>query len=182
MSTCEVFKVHFSFWFQSLFWQLTGCALLALGIWTMLEKMDVSLLISPLYAISVYALMSIGGLILFSVILGCRGTVKENRCNLLTVCVENNWAHDQAEWQSPWSILFDLLVILPILWYTDRPNKYAFTTCLNFQVIPPHCCFVAKWKTTLLWVPSHALCQKSYCMSCSSVEKISQDSISDNRQ
>jgi len=64
---------------------MTGLTLLGFSIWTVLEKMDIALLVQPTYSITVYGMVAVGALVLLTSILGCQGTVQEHRCSLLLV-------------------------------------------------------------------------------------------------
>uniref|UniRef100_A0A3B3Q3F5 Tetraspanin n=2 Tax=Paramormyrops kingsleyae TaxID=1676925 RepID=A0A3B3Q3F5_9TELE len=72
------------FTFNFLFW-LAGGAVMAVGIWTLVEKSDfISLLQSSTYAVSAYILVLAGVIVMVTGFLGCCATFKEQR-NLLRV-------------------------------------------------------------------------------------------------
>ncbi|XP_036391059.1 CD151 antigen isoform X1 [Megalops cyprinoides] len=72
------------FTFNFLFW-LAGGAVMAVGIWTLVEKSDyISLLSSSTYAASAYILVLAGTIVMVTGVLGCCATFKEQR-NLLRV-------------------------------------------------------------------------------------------------
>ncbi|KAJ8247457.1 hypothetical protein GJAV_G00246660 [Gymnothorax javanicus] len=72
------------FSFNFLFW-LAGGAVMAVGIWTLVEKSDyISLLSSSTYAASAYILILAGVIVMVTGVLGCCATFKEQR-NLLRV-------------------------------------------------------------------------------------------------
>ncbi|XP_064191954.1 CD151 antigen-like isoform X1 [Anguilla rostrata] len=72
------------FTFNFLFW-LAGGAVMAVGIWTLVEKSDyISLLSSSTYAASAYILVLAGVIVMVTGVLGCCATFKEQR-NLLRV-------------------------------------------------------------------------------------------------
>ncbi|KPP74113.1 CD151 antigen-like [Scleropages formosus] len=72
------------FTFNFLFW-LAGGAVMAVGIWTLVEKSDyISLLQSSTYAASAYILILAGVIVMVTGVLGCCATFKEQR-NLLRV-------------------------------------------------------------------------------------------------
>ncbi|XP_056622888.1 CD151 antigen, like [Triplophysa dalaica] len=67
------------FTFNFLFW-LAGGAVMAVGIWTLVEKSDyISLLSSKIYAVSAYILIVAGGIVMVTGVLGCCATFKEQR-------------------------------------------------------------------------------------------------------
>ncbi|KAL4642163.1 CD151 antigen [Arapaima gigas] len=72
------------FTFNFLFW-LAGGAVMAVGIWTLVEKSDyISLLQSSTYTASAYILVLAGVIVMITGVLGCCATFKEQR-NLLRV-------------------------------------------------------------------------------------------------
>ncbi|TRZ00353.1 hypothetical protein DNTS_030398, partial [Danionella cerebrum] len=67
------------FTFNFLFW-LAGGAVMAVGIWTVLEKSDyISLLSSKIYVTSAYILILAGVIVMVTGVLGCCATFKEQR-------------------------------------------------------------------------------------------------------
>ncbi|XP_051580467.1 CD151 antigen-like [Myxocyprinus asiaticus] len=67
------------FTFNFLFW-LAGGAVMAVGIWTLVEKSDyISLLSSKIYAVSAYILIVAGAIVMVTGVLGCCATFKEQR-------------------------------------------------------------------------------------------------------
>uniref|UniRef100_A0AAV2MIX6 Tetraspanin n=1 Tax=Knipowitschia caucasica TaxID=637954 RepID=A0AAV2MIX6_KNICA len=65
--------------FNFLFW-LAGGVVMAVGIWTLLEKSDyISLLPSKTYAASAYILVLAGAIVMVTGVLGCCATFKEQR-------------------------------------------------------------------------------------------------------
>ncbi|NP_991213.1 CD151 antigen, like isoform X1 [Danio rerio] len=67
------------FTFNFLFW-LAGVAVMAVGIWTVIEKSDyISLLSSKIYAVSAYILIMAGVIVMITGVLGCCATFKEQR-------------------------------------------------------------------------------------------------------
>ncbi|XP_065126051.1 CD151 antigen, like [Paramisgurnus dabryanus] len=67
------------FTFNFLFW-LAGGAVMAVGIWTLIEKSDyISLLSSKIYAVSAYILIVAGVIVMITGVLGCCATFKEQR-------------------------------------------------------------------------------------------------------
>ncbi|KAL1007006.1 hypothetical protein UPYG_G00080610 [Umbra pygmaea] len=67
------------FTFNFLFW-LAGGVVMAVGIWTLVEKSDyISLLSSATYAISAYILILAGAIVMVTGVLGCCATFKEQR-------------------------------------------------------------------------------------------------------
>lgn len=64
----------------SMFSQLAGGAVMAVGTWTLLEKSDyISLLSSKIYAVSAYILIMAGVIVMVTGVLGCCATFKEQR-------------------------------------------------------------------------------------------------------
>lgn len=67
------------FSFNFLFW-LAGGVVMAVGVWTLLEKSDyISLLPSKTYAASAYILVLAGAIVMVTGVLGCCATFKEQR-------------------------------------------------------------------------------------------------------
>ncbi|XP_061671220.1 CD151 antigen-like isoform X1 [Syngnathoides biaculeatus] len=65
--------------FNFLFW-LAGGVVMAVGVWTLLEKSDyISLLPSMTYAASAYILVLAGAIVMVTGVLGCCATFKEQR-------------------------------------------------------------------------------------------------------
>ncbi|XP_034443520.1 CD151 antigen isoform X2 [Hippoglossus hippoglossus] len=72
------------FLFNILFW-LAGGAVLAVGVWTLVEKSDyISLLNSSFYSASAYILIAAGVIVIVTGIIGCCATLKEMK-SLLAV-------------------------------------------------------------------------------------------------
>lgn len=75
------------------YFQLAGGVVLAVGIWTLVEKSDyISLLSSKTYAASAYILVVAGAVVMVTGVLGCCGTFKEHR-RLLQVVRDHVMAH-----------------------------------------------------------------------------------------
>ncbi|CAG5859683.1 unnamed protein product [Menidia menidia] len=75
------------FTFNFLFW-LAGGVVMAVGVWTLVEKSDyISLLSSKTYAVSAYILVLAGAIVMVTGVLGCCATFKEQR-SLLRVLNE----------------------------------------------------------------------------------------------
>lgn len=69
-----------------MFFQLAGGAVLAVGVWTLVEKSDyISLLNSGFYSASAYILIAAGVIVIVTGIIGCCGTLKEKRSLLIVV-------------------------------------------------------------------------------------------------
>uniref|UniRef100_A0A671TQQ9 Tetraspanin n=1 Tax=Sparus aurata TaxID=8175 RepID=A0A671TQQ9_SPAAU len=67
------------FAFNFLFW-LAGGVVMAVGVWTLVEKSDyISLLSSKTYAASAYILVLAGAIVMVTGVLGCCATFKEQR-------------------------------------------------------------------------------------------------------
>ncbi|XP_067654878.1 CD151 antigen-like [Haliotis asinina] len=79
-----LFLRYVLFVFNVLFWA-TGLAFLIMGIWTIVNKHRyVSLLGNNTYPATTFLFLAIGTIIIFVGILGCLGTVKDNRCCLVS--------------------------------------------------------------------------------------------------
>lgn len=75
------------FLFNVLFW-LAGGAVLAVGVWTLVEKSDyISLLNSSLYSASAYILIAAGVIVIVTGIIGCCATLQEMRSLLIVYLV-----------------------------------------------------------------------------------------------
>uniref|UniRef100_UPI0037E916F4 CD151 antigen isoform X2 n=1 Tax=Semicossyphus pulcher TaxID=241346 RepID=UPI0037E916F4 len=75
------------FLFNVLFW-LAGGAVLAVGVWTLLEKSDyISLLNSSFYSASVYILIAAGVIVIVTGIIGCCATLKEMKSLLIVYLI-----------------------------------------------------------------------------------------------
>ncbi|XP_074533411.1 CD151 antigen isoform X3 [Halichoeres trimaculatus] len=73
------------FLFNILFW-LAGGAVLAVGVWTLVEKSDyISLLNSSLYSASAYILIAAGAIVIVTGIIGCCATLKEMKSLLIVL-------------------------------------------------------------------------------------------------
>ncbi|KAM6961015.1 CD151 antigen isoform 2-T2 [Aplochiton taeniatus] len=71
------------FIFNLLFW-LAGGVVMAVGVWTIMEKSDyVSLLQSSYYSASAYILIAAGAIVVVTGVLGCCATLKEMRSLLI---------------------------------------------------------------------------------------------------
>ncbi|XP_030587065.1 CD151 antigen isoform X2 [Archocentrus centrarchus] len=75
------------FLFNILFW-LAGGAVLAVGVWTMVEKSDyISLLNSGFYATSAYILIAAGVIVIVTGIIGCCATLNEMKSLLIVYLI-----------------------------------------------------------------------------------------------
>ncbi|XP_074533410.1 CD151 antigen isoform X2 [Halichoeres trimaculatus] len=75
------------FLFNILFW-LAGGAVLAVGVWTLVEKSDyISLLNSSLYSASAYILIAAGAIVIVTGIIGCCATLKEMKSLLIVYLI-----------------------------------------------------------------------------------------------
>uniref|UniRef100_A0A3Q3BDT9 Tetraspanin n=1 Tax=Kryptolebias marmoratus TaxID=37003 RepID=A0A3Q3BDT9_KRYMA len=75
------------FLFNILFW-LAGGAVLAVGVWTLVEKSDyISLLNSNFYSTSAYILIVAGVIVIVTGMIGCCATLKEMRSLLIVYLV-----------------------------------------------------------------------------------------------
>uniref|UniRef100_A0A3B4XP30 CD151 antigen n=1 Tax=Seriola lalandi dorsalis TaxID=1841481 RepID=A0A3B4XP30_SERLL len=68
------------------FFQVAGGAVLAVGVWTLVEKSDyISLLNSSFYSASAYILIAAGAIVIVTGIIGCCATLKEMKSLLIMV-------------------------------------------------------------------------------------------------
>ncbi|KAG7464297.1 CD151 antigen-like isoform X2 [Solea senegalensis] len=75
------------FLFNILFW-LAGGVVLAVGVWTLVEKSDyVSLLNSSFYSASAYILIAAGVIVIVTGIIGCCATLKEMKSLLIVYLI-----------------------------------------------------------------------------------------------
>ncbi|XP_040894327.1 CD151 antigen isoform X2 [Toxotes jaculatrix] len=75
------------FLFNILFW-LAGGAVLAVGVWTLVEKSDyISLLNSSFYSASAYILIAAGVIVIMTGIIGCCATLKEMKSLLIVYLI-----------------------------------------------------------------------------------------------
>ncbi|XP_041650774.1 CD151 antigen isoform X2 [Cheilinus undulatus] len=75
------------FLFNILFW-LAGGAVLAVGVWTLVEKSDyISLLNSSFYSASAYILIAAGIIVIVTGMIGCCATLKEMKSLLIVYLV-----------------------------------------------------------------------------------------------
>ncbi|XP_028286270.1 CD151 antigen isoform X2 [Parambassis ranga] len=75
------------FLFNMLFW-LAGGAVLAVGVWTLVEKSDyISLLSSSFYSASAYILIAAGVIVIVTGLIGCCATLKEVKSLLIVYLV-----------------------------------------------------------------------------------------------
>ncbi|XP_078113225.1 CD151 antigen isoform X2 [Sander vitreus] len=73
------------FLFNILFW-LAGGAVMAVGVWTLMEKSDyISLLNSSFYSASAYILIAAGLIVIVTGIIGCCATLKEMKSILIVL-------------------------------------------------------------------------------------------------
>ncbi|KAG9330317.1 hypothetical protein JZ751_025760, partial [Albula glossodonta] len=87
-----LFVFNFLFWiyqgngqFSDRRVELGGAAVMAVGIWTLIEKSDyLSLLASSAFAVSAYILILAGGLVMVTGFLGCCAVIQEQRSCLST--------------------------------------------------------------------------------------------------
>ncbi|XP_038663282.1 CD151 antigen-like [Scyliorhinus canicula] len=83
--TCGTICLKYLLFIFNFFFWLAGGVVMAVGIWTLVEKNDyISLLSSSTYAAAAYILVVAGVIVMLTGILGCCATFKERR-NLLRV-------------------------------------------------------------------------------------------------
>uniref|UniRef100_M3XJU0 Tetraspanin n=1 Tax=Latimeria chalumnae TaxID=7897 RepID=M3XJU0_LATCH len=76
------------FVFNFFFW-VGGATVMAVGIWTLIEKSDyLSLLASSTFAVSAYILIFAGGLVMVTGFLGCCAVIREQKSCLCTLSEE----------------------------------------------------------------------------------------------
>ncbi|XP_047451773.1 CD151 antigen isoform X2 [Mugil cephalus] len=87
-NTCgTVCLKYLLFLFNILFW-LAGGAVLAVGVWTLVEKSDyISLLNSGFYSASAYILIAAGLIVIVTGIIGCCATLKEMKSLLIVYLI-----------------------------------------------------------------------------------------------
>ncbi|TRY97032.1 hypothetical protein DNTS_001443 [Danionella cerebrum] len=85
------------FIFNLLFW-LAGGAVMAVGIWTLVDKSDyIHLLSSNTYMIAAFILIGAGAVVVFTGILGCCATIREQKGLLIVLkCCGSN---SSADWR-----------------------------------------------------------------------------------
>lgn len=85
-----------------LFSQLAGGAVLAVGVWTLVEKSDyISLLSSSFYSASAYILIAAGAIVIATGIIGCCATLREKKSLLIVV----KWISPTCDRFPPWASL-----------------------------------------------------------------------------
>ncbi|XP_029008429.1 CD151 antigen isoform X2 [Betta splendens] len=86
--TCGVICLKYLlFIFNILFW-LAGGAVLAVGVWTLVEKSDyISLLNSSVYSASAYVLIAAGLIVVATGVIGCCATLKEMKSLLIVYLI-----------------------------------------------------------------------------------------------
>lgn len=65
--------------------QLSGVACLAIGIWIVIEKLQVEQAVGSLFVYSAYILIAVGAVIVIVSLLGCFGAARRSKCVLLVV-------------------------------------------------------------------------------------------------
>ncbi|KAF7654232.1 hypothetical protein LDENG_00072220 [Lucifuga dentata] len=84
---CTICLKYLLFTFNILFW-LAGGAVLAVGVWTLVEKSDyISLLNSSFYSSSAYILIAAGIIVIATGIIGCCATLKEMKSLLIVYLI-----------------------------------------------------------------------------------------------
>ncbi|KAF7224326.1 CD151 antigen isoform X2 [Nothobranchius furzeri] len=83
-NTCGIICLKYLLFLFNIFFWLAGGAVLAVGVWTLVEKSDyISLLNSSFYSASAYILISAGVIVIVTGIIGCCATLKEMRSLLV---------------------------------------------------------------------------------------------------
>lgn len=85
-----------------LFSQLAGGTVLAVGVWTLVEKSDyISLLSSSFYSASAYILIAAGAIVIVTGIIGCCATLREKKSLLIVV----KWISSTCDRSPYWASL-----------------------------------------------------------------------------
>ncbi|RVE71741.1 hypothetical protein OJAV_G00055100 [Oryzias javanicus] len=86
--TCGTICLKYLLFLFNFFFWLAGGTVLAVGVWTLMEKSDyISLLNSNLYSASAYTLIAAGVVVIVSGMIGCCATLKEMRSLLIVYLV-----------------------------------------------------------------------------------------------
>ncbi|KAA0724694.1 CD151 antigen [Triplophysa tibetana] len=86
--TCGTICLKYLLFIFNLFFWLAGGAVMAVGIWTLVDKSDyVSLLSSSTYTVAAYILIGAGAIVMVTGMLGCCATIREQRCLLIVFFV-----------------------------------------------------------------------------------------------
>lgn len=81
---CSVQFLKYALHIFNFIFLLTGCAVFAVGLWTVIAKQHYfSILNTSTYAATAYILITAGVIVFLVSILGCVGIVKEDRCCIL---------------------------------------------------------------------------------------------------
>ncbi|KAK7877052.1 hypothetical protein WMY93_032244 [Mugilogobius chulae] len=87
-NSCGTICLKYLLFLFNISFVLAGGALLAVGVWTLVEKSDyISLLSSSLYSASAYLLIVAGVILIFTGLLGCCATLKEIKSLLIVYLV-----------------------------------------------------------------------------------------------
>ncbi|XP_026057669.1 CD151 antigen-like isoform X2 [Carassius auratus] len=87
-NTCGTVCLKYLLFIFNLFFWLAGGAVMAVGIWTLVDKSDyISLLSSSMYSAAAFILIGAGAVVVFTGILGCCATIREQRGLLIVFFV-----------------------------------------------------------------------------------------------
>uniref|UniRef100_A0A8C1S1F4 CD151 molecule n=1 Tax=Cyprinus carpio TaxID=7962 RepID=A0A8C1S1F4_CYPCA len=87
-NSCGTICLKYLLFIFNLFFWLAGGAVMAVGIWTLVDKSDyISLLSSSTYSAAAFILIGAGAVVVFTGILGCCATIREQRGLLIVFFV-----------------------------------------------------------------------------------------------
>ncbi|KAJ0028963.1 hypothetical protein NQD34_003960 [Periophthalmus magnuspinnatus] len=87
-NSCGTICLKYLLFLFNILFLLAGGAVLAVGVWTLVEKSDyISLLSSSLYSISAYLLIAAGTIVILTGLIGCCATLKEIKSLLIVYLV-----------------------------------------------------------------------------------------------
>ncbi|XP_016088468.1 CD151 antigen-like [Sinocyclocheilus grahami] len=86
INTCGTICLKYLLFIFNLFFWLAGGAVMAVGLWTLVDKSDyISLLSSSTYSAAAFILIGAGAVVVLTGILGCCATIREQRGLLVVV-------------------------------------------------------------------------------------------------
>lgn len=87
-NTCGTICLKYLLFLFNIFFWVGGGVVLAVGVWTLVDKSDyISLLSSSFYSASAYILIAAGAIVIVTGIIGCCATLKEMRSLLIVYLV-----------------------------------------------------------------------------------------------
>uniref|UniRef100_A0A8C1GMJ6 Tetraspanin n=1 Tax=Cyprinus carpio TaxID=7962 RepID=A0A8C1GMJ6_CYPCA len=88
-NSCGTICLKYLLFIFNLFFWLAGGAVMAVGIWTLVDKSDyISLLSSSTYSAAAFILIGAGAVVVFTGMLGCCATIREQRGLLIVLNAE----------------------------------------------------------------------------------------------